>query len=192
MKNLKKLTFSTYLTLLRLVVAPIIIPFLIVYYLSQNDFFINVLIAILFLLFGLTDFFDGFFARKYGQETKIGATLDHLADKFLIFSASIALLVVHKIWYGWVLVLVGRELYMMGLREIALEHNFRVQVCRSAKLKTCVHIILIAWIIINPMQQQINYFWNGIEALLLTASLLLSISSAVGYSSHVYDYLKSR
>ncbi len=191
MKNSKKITFPTYLTLIRLIGAPIMVPFFIVNYVPKNNYTINLSIAALFLLFGITDYLDGFFARKYGQESKLGATLDHLADKFLTFSAFIALLVVHKISYVWVLLLVGRELYMMGLREIALENDFRVQVCSSAKLKTVVHILFIAWIIINPMHGgQPNCFFNGIEVILLLFSLCLSISSAVGYSIEVYNFLK--
>ncbi len=190
MKNSKKITFPTYLTLVRLICAPIMVPFLIVHYVPANNLAINLSIAALFLLFGITDYLDGFFARKYAQESKLGATLDHLADKFLTFSAFIALLTVHKISYVWVLLLVGRELYMMGLREIALEHGLHVKVCSSAKFKTAVHIILIAWIIINPAQGQLSYVWNGIEAVLLLASILLSVGSAVGYSTEVYKFLK--
>ena len=192
MKNSKKITFPTYLTLIRLICAPIMVPFLIVRYVHQNDFVINLGIAALFLLFGITDYLDGFFARKYAQESKLGATLDHLADKFLTFSALIGLLAVHKISYIWVLLLVGRELFVMGLREIALEHAMSIRVSSSGKLKTVVHIILIAWMIANPMQAAQSGCWNFIETGLLIGSVILSWNSAYKYFMVFYAQLKSR
>lgn len=190
MKKSKKITFPTFLTLIRLIGAPISVPFFIVHYTSQNNFIINLLIAALFLFFGFTDFLDGYFARKYAQTSELGATLDHLADKFLTFSAFIALLAIHKISYGWVLVLIGREIFVMGLREIALEHAMSIHVSSLGKLKTCMHIALIAWIIINPAQQELSLFWNGIEFVLLGASLFLSLSSAFNYFLLFYAQLK--
>ena len=190
MKISKKITFPTYLTLLRLVAAPIMVPFFIVQYVQFNDFFINAAVAALFLLFGLTDYFDGFFARKYCQETKLGATLDHLADKFLTFSAFVALLAIGKISYIFVLLLVGREIFMMGLREIALEHDIKIKVSAFGKLKTCVQIATIAWIILNPMQQVAGSFFNRIEFVLLFASVLLAWYSAVQYFLVFYRSLQ--
>jgi CDP-diacylglycerol--glycerol-3-phosphate 3-phosphatidyltransferase len=191
MKISKKITFPTYLTLARLICAPILVPFLIVRYVPQNDFIINLCVAAIFLLFGLTDYLDGFFARKFAQESKLGATLDHLADKFLTFSALIGLLAIHKISYIWVLLLVGRELFMMGLREIALEHGMSIKVSSSGKLKTVVHIALIAWIIANSVQVAENQcYWNAVEINLLVGSVILAWSSAYNYFRDFYAQLK--
>ncbi len=190
MKHSKKITFPTYITLLRLLGAPSLVPFFMVHYASYNNFMINISIAFLFLFFGLTDFLDGFFARKYAQESQLGATLDHLADKFLTFSAFVGLLAIGKLSYIWVLLLVGREFFVMGLREIALEHTMSIKVSSFGKLKTAMHIILIAWIIINPAHGQVNLFWNGIEVILLAASLFISWASALQYFIIFYTQLK--
>lgn len=190
MKNLKKITFPTYFTLVRLIGAPVLVPFFILGHVACNDFITNIAIAALFLFFGFTDFLDGFFARKYAQESQLGATLDHLADKFLTFSALIALLVVGKISCLWVLLLVGREIFVMGLREIALEHAIFIRVSSFGKLKTVMHIACIAWIIVNPMQMETSYFWNGIEAILLAVSLIISLFSAFNYFILFYAQLK--
>lgn len=192
MKHSKKITFPTYLTLFRLIGAPSLVPFLIVHYAPSNNFLINLSIAALFLLFGLTDFLDGFFARKYAQESQLGATLDHLADKFLTFSAFIALLAVGKISYVWVVLLVGREFFVMGLREIALEHAMSIRVSSFGKLKTATHIALIAWMIVNPCSGVPSLFWNGIELILLAASLIISWASALNYFCVFYGQLKNR
>ncbi len=151
---------------------------------------INLSIAGLFLFFGLTDFLDGFFARKYAQVSSLGATLDHLADKFLTFSAFVALLAIGKISYLWVVLLIGREFFVMGLREIALEHAMSIRVSSFGKLKTVVHIALIAWIIINPAHGQVDLLWNGIEFILLAASLIISWASALQYFFVFYKQLQ--
>ena len=190
MKHAKKITFPTYLTLIRLIGAPSLVPFFIVHYGCNNDFLINLSIAFLFLLFGLTDFLDGFFARKYSQQSQLGATLDHLADKFLTFSAFVALLAIGKISYVWVLLLVGREFFVMGLREIALENQMSIKVSSFGKLKTAMHIMLIAWMIVNPAHGQVSYFWNGIEAILLAGSVIVSWASAFQYFIVFYAQLK--
>ena len=192
MKISQKITFSTYITLVRLVGAPILMPFFIVHYVALNDFMINVLVAILFLLFGFTDFLDGFFARRYAQVTKLGATLDHLADKFLIFSALIGLLAIDKISYIWVILLIGREFFIMGLRQIALEQDMHIAVSSWGKLKTVLHIGMISWIILNPAQATANLFWNGVEVFLLGTSLIISLWSAFDYAGNFYSQLKSR
>ena len=192
MKYSKKITFPTFLTLLRLFGAPIMVPFFIVRYVPNNDITINAAVAALFLLFGFTDFLDGFFARKYDQESQLGATLDHLADKFLTFSALVALLAIGKISYIFVLLLIGREFFMMGLREIALEHAMNIRVSSWGKLKTCVQIGTIAWIIVNPAQLQPHYFFNGIEFSLLIAIVMLAWYSALQYCIVVYAQLKNR
>lgn len=190
MKISKKITFPTYLTLLRLVAAPIMVPFFIVRYVPVNDLFMNAAVAALFLLFGFTDYLDGFFARKYCQESQLGATLDHLADKFLTFSAFIALLAIGKISYIWVLLIVGREIFMMGLREIALENNVKIKVSSFGKLKTCVQIAAIAWIIFNPVHQDFWLWCNCVQLILLFMSLLLAWYSAVQYFLVFYRSLQ--
>ncbi|MBP6869593.1 CDP-diacylglycerol--glycerol-3-phosphate 3-phosphatidyltransferase [Candidatus Babeliales bacterium] len=190
MKNFKKITLPTYLTLLRLFGAPILVPFFIVNYVPQNNFVINLLIASLFLMFGFTDYLDGFFARKYQQQTQLGATLDHLADKFLTFSAYLALVAIGKMEYFWAILLIGREFFVMGLREIALENDMRVQVSSWGKLKTVTHIALIAWMIIKPVPLNYSSLWYGIELILLVASVLLSYFSAINYFIVFYAHLK--
>ncbi len=190
MKISKKITFPTYFTLLRLLIAPIMVPFFIVRYVPNNIVFINAAVAAIFLLFGFTDYLDGFFARKYCQESQLGATLDHLADKFLTFSAFIALLAIGKISYVWVLLLVGREIFMMGLREIALEHHVTIKVSSFGKLKTCVQIAAIAWIIFNPAQHVIGCWFNYVESIILWIGTILAWYSALLYFLVFYRSLQ--
>lgn len=180
---MKVCNLPTLLTLVRLILSPLILPVLIVYLQPLHVFCINIFLAFIFLLLCITDFFDGYFARKYGQETLIGRALDPIADKFLTCSSLIALLAAGKIFFYWVVLLVGRELFMMGLRQVALEHNFSVHVSLLGKIKTTIQMITISFIIINPYQPLglRAFWWNGIEQLLLMFTLFLSLYSAKQY-----------
>lgn len=178
------LNLALALTLIRLIVAPCSIPFLIVHFSPYNSLIINSFLACYFVFFGLTDFFDGYFARKFNQETILGAILDPLADKFLMYCALVALLAVGKIYYCWVLLFIGREFFVMGLRHIALEHNLSLRVCLSAKVKTCFQFLYITVAVLNPYQAyglQGAPYWNGIETCLLATALCLSLLSAYQY-----------
>jgi CDP-diacylglycerol--glycerol-3-phosphate 3-phosphatidyltransferase len=107
------------LTLSRLILSPLLLPVLLVYLLPFNNIFINSFLGFLFFLFSITDFFDGYFARRYKQETQVGKLLDPIADKFLLYSTLIGLLAADKIFFYWVIIIIGREFFVMGLRQIA-------------------------------------------------------------------------
>lgn len=174
------------LTLIRLVVSPIVLPPLLIYILPYNNIFLNSILSLLFVALSLTDFFDGYLARKYGAETALGTVLDPIADKFLVFSALIALLVVKKIFFFWVVLLIGREFFMMGLRQIALEYNFTIRVSAMGKLKTMLQMTFITLAIFNPYQAvglglQMPALWNTIELILLMLTLGTSLLSAWKY-----------
>lgn len=136
------------------------------------------------MAFSLTDFFDGFLARRYHLESALGAMLDPIADKFLFYSVLVALLAAHKIYFYWVIILIGRELFMMSLRQLALENNFSISVSSLGKIKTALQMVCLAFIIVNPYQKMGlmgAWGWNGGELLLLLVTTFLSVWSAYRY-----------
>lgn len=177
------LSIPMILTYTRLIGAPFVLPFFIVYLLPYNIFWLNCSLAILFFLFGLTDFFDGYLARKYNQVTPTGALLDHVADKFLLYSTLIALVAAHKLHFLWAIVWIGREFFIMTLRQIALEKNSLLTVSSYGKLKTVAQIMCLAWVILNPQHTlYLSVFtWNSTELLLLIIGTALSLGSAYHY-----------
>lgn len=179
----KNISLPMMLTYIRLIGAPLVLPFFIVYLLPYNIFWLNSSLAFLFFLFGLTDFFDGYFARKYNQVTTIGSLLDHVADKFLLYSTLVALTTAHKLHFVWAILWIGREFFIMALRYIALEHNFLITVSSYGKLKTMMQIMCLTWVIINPGQTLYlsTLSWNGIELILLVLATLISLGSAYHY-----------
>ncbi len=173
----------TLLTLSRLVLSPLVLPLLLVYLLPFNYVWLNVVLTLIFLALSITDFFDGYLARKYNCETTMGKILDPLADKFLTYSALIALLAAGKIYFYWVVILIGREFFIMGLRHVSLEYGLKNSVSMLAKIKTTMLMMAIAFIILNPYQADgfSAFAWNGLEALLLFLSIALSLRSAQEY-----------
>ncbi len=194
------------LTLIRLIVSPIMLPVLLVYLLPWNIFWLNGLLACLFVLFSITDFFDGYLARRYAQVSSFGRFLDPIADKFLIFSTLVALLAINKIFFVWVLILIGREFFVLGLRQIALENNLSIHVSWFGKIKTMFQLLYLTVLILNPYHSfertglsrfvKDMYYapgWSAIEALLMVAAVSMAIISAQRYyHAFVVLYLQKK
>lgn len=187
---MRSISIPIRLTLVRLILSPLLVPVLFAYLLPYDSILINGLLGCLFLLLSVTDFFDGYLARKYNQESLLGKVLDPLADKFLNYCALVGLLAAGKIYFYWVIVLIGREFFVMGLRHVALEYRFSIPVSRLSKLKTALQMICLSVIIINPYQRLgvHSLYWNGIETGLLLLTIVLSLLTAEQY----YDEFMTR
>ena len=147
--NIEILNIPTLLTLFRLLVSPLCLPFLMVYGLPYNNIYLTYAIALFFAILGFTDFLDGYLARKFKQVTLLGRALDPIADKFLLFSALISLIVLQKMYFYWAIILIGREFFIMGLRIVALENNINVHVSWFGKFKTIAQLCYITLAIVD-------------------------------------------
>lgn len=197
------ITFSTVLTLVRLVLSPILFPVLIVYGLPFNSILINAFLAALFLLFSATDFLDGYLARRYSQVTTLGRILDPIADKFLTCSVIIALLAIGKIFFLWALILIGREIFVLSIRQLALEYQLSIPVSLMGKTKTVLQILYLTILILNPYHSLVQAsmsawvadlylspIWNLTELSFAALAIGLTVISAQQYySSFVLQYL---
>ncbi len=189
-------TIPNLLTIFRLICSPLFLPFLIVYLLPLNVLWINGAIALLFALLSLTDLFDGILARALKQESVLGQMLDPIADKFLLYATLVSLLAANRIYFYWVVIFIGREFFMMGLRQIALEHNFVVKVSLLGKIKTTLQMITLFIIILNPYQSVLccsnAVVWNGVELLMLGVTAFISLYSAQQYYQSFVKAFKSK
>jgi CDP-diacylglycerol--glycerol-3-phosphate 3-phosphatidyltransferase len=183
---INKIWLPNALTASRLVLSPLILPFLIVYLLPLDYQMVNVLIAVLFLAFCLTDFFDGHYARKFDNLSKIGSLLDPIADKFLIYAALIPLVAIGKVYFFWAIILIGREFFVMGIRLIGSEHGIKVPVVFLAKCKTVLEMTYISFVILQTSQRP----WFFYESIVLCASFACALISAYQYAAYVYYDLK--
>jgi len=130
------------LTLLRI----FLVPFLVVVLLTKFSDFLGLAI---FLLAAITDYFDGYFARRLNRTTRLGALLDPIADKLLMSAAFISLveLGLAKAWI--VVIIIGREFAVSGLRSIAAQNGVTIAASPLGKTKTVAQVVAISLLIVS-------------------------------------------
>jgi CDP-diacylglycerol--glycerol-3-phosphate 3-phosphatidyltransferase len=132
------------LTLFRIVLVPLIIVFVI----SSDR--VRVLIAAgIFVAASLTDWLDGFMARRRNQVTRFGTLLDPVADKLLVAAALVALVQVDMVRAWVAMIIIGRELAVTGLRGVALSMGVVVPASSFGKLKTVSQYVGITILILE-------------------------------------------
>lgn len=160
------------LTLARIVLIPV---FLLVFYLPWE--YAHVAAAGLFALAGITDWFDGYLARKLNQVSDFGAFLDPVADKLIVAAALIVLVQAHP--FSWValpaVVIIGREIVISALREWMAELGQRSSVAVSwiGKVKTSAQMGAIFFMLIDRPVGPLPSFEFGVVLLYLAAGLTL-------------------
>lgn len=175
----KDINVPLILTGIRLL-SPLVLPLLIFLLWPIHNDVVHLILMFIFLLLGFTDLLDGYLARKFKQVTKLGQLLDPIADKFLIVSTLIALQAVEAIGFVWVIILVLREFFVMGLRYVAGEHHITIPVMDFGKIKTWSQIILIAYLL-SPYGYLYSWTHLFIYYLLLFFTLACSLYSAYCY-----------
>lgn len=131
----------------------------------------------LFLLASLTDFLDGFIARRRQQVTRLGKLLDPAADKILTSAAFISLVELGLAPAWMVVVIIAREFAVSSLRSLAASENLVLGAIRSAKAKTLLQIVSISLLIVY---NQLGEF-EHLAPISLWLAMLASIYSGVEY-----------
>ena len=139
-KNLIKKTIPNSLTIFRCIAA-ILLPLIIIY--GGNK---GAVIAVpLLLLAGLSDYFDGFFARKYNVVSNFGKIIDPIADKLLVIGALLALASENMLDYNYsfiaALIIILREVFISGLRESISSYKITLEVSLLSKWKTAIQLL---------------------------------------------------
>ena len=142
------LTLPTLLPWARIVAIPLIVG---VFYLPLEPATRNLIATVLFVVVALTDWLDGYLARKLNQTSSFGAFLDPVADKFLVCAALLILLQLDRVNAFVALVIIGREIAISALREwmaqIGASRSVAVHVL--GKLKTVVQMVAIPFLLFD-------------------------------------------
>ncbi len=177
---LSKQNIPNYLTVLRIA----IIPMMLAVFVLPNGWG-NIFAAMLFIIASISDFFDGYLARKWNVQSSLGRFLDPIADKLLI-AAILILLVDARVIHGWhILPAIGilcREILVSGLREFLAELKISVPVTYLAKWKTGVQMGALFFLLLGPVTPE----WLGGEyggLILLWVAAILTLYTG-------YNYLK--
>jgi len=131
----------------------------------------------IFLLAASTDWLDGFLARRRGQVTTLGQLLDPIADKLLIVSAFISLVALGLAPAWMVVVIVGREFVVSGMRSIAASRGLVIAASRWGKYKTVSQVVAITLLILTKSLDRFDFL--GVVALWVV--MLLALVSAADY-----------
>jgi CDP-diacylglycerol---glycerol-3-phosphate 3-phosphatidyltransferase len=141
------------LTLLRIFFVPLLVAALV-----QEDLMItkwgliitNDLLALaIFLVASTTDLLDGYLARRWKQVTTVGTLLDPIADKLLISAALIALVQVRVVPAWIVILIVGREFAVTGLRSIAATAGYLIRASELGKTKMFAQVVAVSMVLVG-------------------------------------------
>ncbi|MDG1580298.1 CDP-diacylglycerol--glycerol-3-phosphate 3-phosphatidyltransferase [Pseudomonas sp. GOM6] len=143
-----------------------------------------------FALAAVTDWFDGYLARRWEQSTPFGAFLDPVADKLMVAVALVLLVEEHaNLWLTLpAVIIIGREIVVSALREWMAELGARAQVAVSnlGKWKTAAQMLALIILLANPPQLTL---WVGIGYALLLVSAALTLWSMVQYLLAAWPHL---
>ena len=160
------------LTLFRIFLVPFLVVVLLTNFRGREYVGLGI-----FLLAAITDFLDGFFARRFNQMTRLGALLDPIADKLLMSSAFISLveLGIAKAWM--IVIIIGREFAVSGLRSIAAQQGVTIAASSLGKLKTITQVIAISILILGHELGEFRF----IGSLSLWMVMIFALLSGVNY-----------
>jgi CDP-diacylglycerol--glycerol-3-phosphate 3-phosphatidyltransferase len=173
------MNLANQLTLLRIFMIPL---FVFVFYLPFG--WSHIVTAIIFSLAAITDWADGYVARKYDQSTPFGAFLDPVADKLMVAIALLLLVTLHhdSAWFVVAAaVIVGREIVISALREWMAEvgHRTSVAVSSIGKIKTTLQMTAIIVLLTNlPLLMPLGFIALGAAAFLTLWSMVLYLRAA--------------
>ena len=180
-----KIKIPNYLTIGRIIIVPI---FVFTFYLP--GFYGDILPFALFVIASFTDFLDGLLARIYKEESKLGELLDPIADKIIVATALLLLVMDQTIKNYEVIaaiIILTREILISGLREFLAKGKIKLPVSNLAKLKTFLQMFSISLLLLGDTGNKIlnfqDYNAQTIGIILLWLSAFLTLYTG-------YDYLR--
>jgi CDP-diacylglycerol--glycerol-3-phosphate 3-phosphatidyltransferase len=155
----------------------IIVPFLVIFLLTGWGGEANRYISLtLFVVASVTDWFDGYLARKNNLVTNFGKFMDPLADKLLVCSAMICMIDLKRLSAWFVIIIIAREFIISGFRLIAAENGIVIAANYWGKFKTASQMIMIILLILH-----FDGIFVILEQIFIWLSLALTIISLITY-----------
>jgi CDP-diacylglycerol--glycerol-3-phosphate 3-phosphatidyltransferase len=175
--------FITFLTISRIVLAPLIF-ILIVSFKSYG------LALLLFLASSVTDYLDGYFARKFNATSILGEILDPISDKITIIFVLLALIIeLNSVFIAFIsAVMISRDIWVNGMRELnaRLSHSDRTKVTFMAKIKTAIQMSTVSLYLFALFIN--NAFLLFISNFLLFAALIVSLVTGLRYTVNSLEF----
>ena len=180
----------TLLTWARIVAIPLIVG---LFYLQLEPGLQNLLATVLFVVVALTDWLDGYLARRLNMTSSFGAFLDPVADKFLVCAALLVLVHLNRLHALVALVIIGREIAISSLRErmAQIGASRSVAVHMVGKIKTVVQMVAIPFLLFDGRLFGVidTHLWGTV---LIVAAAVLTICSMVYYLQKALPEIRAK
>jgi CDP-diacylglycerol---glycerol-3-phosphate 3-phosphatidyltransferase len=131
----------------------------------------------IFLIAAATDLLDGYLARRWKQITTVGTLLDPIADKLLISAALVSLVQIRRVPAWMVVLIIGREFAVSGLRSIAAAEGYTIQASDLGKTKMITQVAAISMILVSIRWEALS----GFAMLWMWGVVIFGIASAIQY-----------
>lgn len=161
------------LTIARMIIVPFLVIFLLTGWGGEANRYISLT---LFVVTSVTDWFDGYLARKNNLVTNFGKFMDPLADKLLVCSAMICMIDLKRLPAWFVIIIIAREFIISGFRLIAAENGIVIAANYWGKFKTASQMIMIILLILH-----FDGIFVILEQIFIWLSLALTIISLITY-----------
>lgn len=161
------------LTIARMIIVPFLVIFLLTGWGGEANRYISLT---LFVVASVTDWFDGYLARKNYLVTNFGKFMDPLADKLLVCSAMICMIDLKRLSAWFVIIIIAREFIISGFRLIAAENGIVIAANYWGKFKTASQMIMIILLILH-----FDGIFVILEQIFIWLSLALTIISLITY-----------
>lgn len=173
------------LTIMRVILIPFFVFFLLSPYFPAYGNYIAVAI---FIVASLTDMLDGKIARKYNLVTNFGKFMDPLADKLLVCSAMICLIELDRLAAWIVIVIIAREFIISGFRLVASDNGVVIAASYWGKFKTTFQMLMVIVLILDIQMP----FFQILGTVLTYVALILTVVSLIDYIVKNKDVLKDQ
>ena len=180
----RPLALPNLLTYSRIAAVPLVVGCLYWQDILQGGLWLRWVALFIFVAAGVTDILDGYFARKWGQQSTFGRMLDPIADKLLVASCLLMLAADGTIrgWSLWAaIVILCREILVSGLREYLAELRVSVPVTQLAKWKTTLQLIAVGFLVAGKAGDAVVPVVTPIGLTLLWLSALLTLYTGWDY-----------
>lgn len=180
------------LSMLRIFFVPVLLAVLV-----QGDFRIETgwiaitqdwVALLIFLTAASTDMLDGYLARRRREITTLGKLLDPVADKLLITAAFVVLVEMGRVPAWMVVIIVGREFAVTGLRSLAIAEGIAIQASELGKAKMVSQVLAVSFLLVAPYSAEIRF----LATVTMWVVLFLAIASMMDYLRTFWGEIDSR
>lgn len=180
-----KLKLPMWITLSRIALVPFVLVGM-----HLHDISFRLAAAFIFILASISDYFDGYFARKYNAVSNMGKFMDPIADKILVTSVLVALVPTNLIDPWMVIIILARDTFIGGLRSVAAADQIIIAAKPAGKWKTALQMVAIPAMIIGEDFAGIPVLKIGFWVLWL--SVILSLTSGFEYLLGYWQAVKNQ